>query len=283
LIRNERDARSRPADRPTGGELANIHKGSPEPPSPDPMLIGGFARVRWLGSVALALSVASCGGGGGGGGGSDTPKGIGLEDLNGDGVGTVLCFGDSITREVEDGPSADSLPPAPAGYSQRLQPELALKTTLPLIVIDDGSPGERTPAGLNRLRGDLQDTNPDYTILLEGTNDVENGHTDDALGNMQRMIDMVIADGATPLLGTITPSCCNHQNQRPEPAILFYNGQLRVMAMSDEVPLIDFYAGFTGGPQEPYDSTLGLIHVPEGLHPTPARYDVIAATAQKIF
>ena len=30
-------------------------------------------------------------------------------------------------------------------------------------------------------------------------------------------------------------------------------------------------------------STLGLIHVPEGLHPTPTGYDVMAATAQKIF
>jgi lysophospholipase L1-like esterase len=148
------------------------------------MLIRKFARVRWLGSVALALSVASCGGGGGGGGGSNTPKGIGLEDLNGDGVVTVLCFGDSITRGVGDGPSADSLPPSPAGYPQRLQPELAPKTTLPLVVIDDGNPGERTPAGVSRLRGDLRDTNPDYTILLEGTNDVEDGHTDDALGNM---------------------------------------------------------------------------------------------------
>jgi lysophospholipase L1-like esterase len=236
-----------------------------------------------LSSVALALSVASCGGGGGGGGGSNAPKGIGLEDLNGDGVVTVLCFGDSITRGVGDGPSADSLPPAPAGYPERLQPELAPKTTLPVVVIDDGKPGERTRAGLRRLRGDLQDTNPDYTILLEGTNDVESGHTDDALGNMQQMIDAVIADGAMPLLGTITPSCCSHKNQLPEPAILFYNDQLRAMAVNDSVPLIDFYSAFANGPEATYDSTLGLIHVPEGLHPTPTGYDVMAATAQKIF
>jgi hypothetical protein len=36
-----------------------------------------------------------------------------------------------------------------------LQPELAPKTTLPLVVIDDGSPGERTLAGLSRLRDDI--------------------------------------------------------------------------------------------------------------------------------
>jgi hypothetical protein len=47
--------------------------------------------------------------------------------------------------------------------------------------------------------------------------------------------------------------------------------------------LIDFYAAFANGPQASYDSTLGLIHIPEGLHPTPAGYDLMAVTAQKIF
>jgi lysophospholipase L1-like esterase len=243
-------------------------------------------RVGWTGVVALALCVAACGGGGGGGGGNsepNAPTGIGLEDLNMDGRVTVLCFGDSITRGVGDGPSADSLPPAPAGYPARLQPEFALKTTLPLVVIDSGNPGERTPDGVVRLRGQLESNHPDYTILLEGTNDVEDGHTDEALENMQRMIDAVIADGGMPLLGTITPSCCNHKNQLPQEAVFFYNDQLRAIALNNSIPLIDFYAAFTNGPEEPYDSTLGLIHVPEGLHPTPAGYDVMAATAQKIF
>ena len=131
--------------------------------------------------------------------------------------------------------------------------------------------------------GNLEANNPDYTILLEGTNDVEDGHTDEALENMQRMIDAVIADGSMPLLGTITPSCCNHKNQLPQEAVFFYNDQLRAIALNNSIPLIDFYAAFTNGPEEPYDSTLGLIHVPEGLHPTPTGYDVMAATAQKIF
>jgi hypothetical protein len=54
------------------------------------------------------------------------------------------------------------------------------------------------------------------------------------------------------------------------------------------LPLIDFYAAFTNGPgvngeDLPYDSTLGLIHVPEGLHPTPGGYDLMALTAEQIF
>jgi lysophospholipase L1-like esterase len=237
-----------------------------------------------MGVVALSLAVAACGGGGGGGGGEDnTPQGIGLEDLNLDGRVRILCFGDSITRGVGDGPSAESTPPAPAGYPARLQPLLAPETTLPLDVIDDGRAGERTNTGVSRLQRDVPLSHPDYVILLEGSNDVEDGHTRDALNNMQRMIDTVFANGAMPLLGTITPSCCNHKNQLPEGAILAYNNQLRAMAFNNSVSLIDFYAALAGGPQAPYDSTLGLIHIPEGLHPTPAGYDVMAVTAQKIF
>jgi len=243
----------------------------------------------------LAISVAACGGGGGGNGSGTSSSGssggsggggrgsIGLEDLNQDGRVVVLCFGDSITRGVGDGPAADSLPPSPAGYPERLEPLLIPETTLPLAVIDDGAPGERTPDGLPRLRRDLETSTPDYTIILEGTNDVEDGRADEALANIQRMIDSVFQQGGMPLLGTITPSCCNHQNQLPEDAIRFYNDQLRAIAANDSIPVIDFYAAFAGGPEASYDFNLGLIHVPEGLHPTPSGYDLMAATAQKIF
>ena len=179
---------------------------------------------------------------------------------------TVLCFGDSITRGVGDGPAADSLPPAPAGYPARLQPLLLPETKLPLTVIDDGKPGERTPDGLVRLRRDLERNTPDYTLLLEGTNDVEDGYTSRALANMQLMIDSVFQTGGMPLLGTITPSCCAHKNQLPEGAVIAYNDQLRAIALNDSIPIVDFYAAFTAGPNPgsnsdpdaPYDSTLSL-------------------------
>jgi lysophospholipase L1-like esterase len=238
-----------------------------------------------MGVFALSMAVAACGGGGGGGSddGGSAPRGIGLEDLNLDGRVRILCFGDSITRGVGDGPSAESTPPAPAGYPARLQPLLAPETTLPLDVIDGGRAGERTNTGVSRLQRDVPLNQPDYVILLEGSNDVEDGHTQDALGNMQRMIDAVFANGAMPLLGTITPTCCAHKNQLPEGAILAYNNQLRAMAFNNSIPVIDFYAELAGGPQAEYDSTLGLIHIPEGLHPTPAGYDLMALAAQEVF
>ena len=242
-------------------------------------------RTRWW-VVGLLPLVMACGGGGGGGGGS---KGIGLEDLNMDGKIVVLCFGDSITRGLGDGPSENSLPPAPAaGYPARLQQLLIPQAKVPVVVINDGNPGERTTGGLPRLRRDLPKNPSDYVILLEGTNDVEDGNARQAVANMQGMIEAVFANGAQPILATITPSCCAHRNQLPFGGEQFYNAQIRALAVGDMLPVIDFFAAFTNGPGPmgedlPYDSALGLIHVPEGLHPTPAGYDLMALTAQKLF
>jgi lysophospholipase L1-like esterase len=245
-------------------------------------------------ALALAFLLSACGGGGGGGDdasstGSGTASSgkaasVQLEDLNQDGKILLLAFGDSITAGVGDGPDADDFPRPLAGYPLRLQNLLGLQ------VINDGIPGEKTPTGLRRLARDLGSFSPDFVIILEGTNDLESGSVPDALQNIQSMIDSVFASGAQPLLGTITPSCCAHQHALPQEAIFFYNDQLRAMATSNSVPLIDFYAAFAGGPEASYpidgipvDGTPVLIHVPEGLHPTPAGYDLMAETARGIF
>jgi lysophospholipase L1-like esterase len=237
-------------------------------------------------ALALVFLLSACGGGGGGNSatGSGTASSgkagsVQLEDLNGDGKILLLAFGDSITAGVGDGPDATDFPQPPAGYPLRLQ------NLLGLPVINDGVPGERTPAGLPRLRRDLETVSPDFVIILEGTNDVEDGNADEALQNIQSMIDSVFASGGQPLLGTITPTCCNHRNQLPEDAVLFYNDQLRAIASNNSVHLIDFYSAFAGGPDVSYpvEGTPGLIHVPEGLHPVPAGYDLMAETARGIF
>ena len=247
----------------------------------------GSQRSRLSSAVAFLFVLSACGGGGSSG---DTSTSSGkassgkagsvqLEDLNNDGKILLMAFGDSITAGVGDGPDATDLPQPPAGYPLRLQ------NLLGLPVINDGDPGERTIEGLPRLRRDLETVAPDFVIILEGTNDVEDGDADEALDNIQSMIDSVFASGAQPLLGTITPTCCNHQNQLPEEAVLFYNDQLRMIAKNNSVQLIDFYSALAGGPEESYpvDGTPGLIHVPEGLHPTPSGYDLMATTARGIF
>ncbi len=191
----------------------------------------------------------------------------------------VLAFGDSITRGVGDGPRPGDTPPGSAGYPLRLQ------TLLGVTVINDGHSGERTTEGLLRLQRDVKDTHPDYAILVEGTNDLlvgEDRHR--AVDNMRSMIDAVRAAGAVPILGTIPPLCCDVESSRPQTATLaFYDEELRTLAANSGVGLIDFYSAFTGGREAAYDAARGLIHAPEGVHPTAAGYDVMAEAAREKF
>ena len=224
--------------------------------------------------VVVALVLAACSHENGG-----SPQQSTLEDVNHDGKIVILAFGDSITRGVGDGPRPGDTPPGSGGYPLRLQ------TLLGVTVINDGHSGERTIEGLPRLQRDVKDTHPDYAILVEGTNDLLVG--DDrhrAVENMRSMIDAVRAAGAVPLLGTIPPLCCDVERSRPQTAALgSYDEDLRTLAASSGVDLIDFYSAFTGGPVAAYDPDRGLIHAPEGVHPTAAGYDVMAEAAHKKF
>jgi lysophospholipase L1-like esterase len=153
-----------------------------------------MATIALLALTILAtLLPAACGG-------SHGHSGALLEDVNHDGKIVILAFGDSITRGVGDGPDPHDTPPAPAGYPSRL---------------------------LNLLRRSLAANNPDYAIILEGTIDVLSGATSRAVNNIQSMIDSVFSAAAVPILGTITPICCDTESRHPRSVILSYNDQLR--------------------------------------------------------
>ena len=240
-------------------------------------------------ACVVFVAVSACGGGGGGGDGGSS--GLGLQDLNLDGRIVVMCFGDSLTRGTGDGGSATATPRGDAGYPPRLHALLSpLQTELPLTVVNAGIPGEETPQGLRRLPRELFNNKPDYTILLEGPNDIEEGGLQRAVTNLQAMITSVIGGGSMPLIATLTPTCCNHRNSIPQGALFDINAQIRALAIGNMIPLVDFYVAFTGGDatlpggtEIPYDQNFGLIHVPEGLHATPPGYDLMAGVAAAVF
>lgn len=236
-------------------------------------------RNVWVrnGAIALlAVVVSACGGGGGGGGG------LGLDDLNEDGTIKLLAFGDSITRGVGDGEEALSRPPVEvAGYPARLQAILGVP------VVNQGRPGEESSSGRSRLADVLADDRPDYVILLEGVNDLLNGRSDaEIVDNLIGMVGIVIGAGAQPILATLPPTCCDRRFSQPESRIRSINARIVSFATVNMFPVIDFFSAFVPDPtltNPPYDSASGLVHVPEGLHPTPLGYDVMAATASEIF
>jgi len=201
---------------------------------------------------------------------------LALEDVNHDGKIVILAFGDSITRGVGDGPQPGNTPPGTGGYPPRLQQLLGV------TVINDGHSGERTTEGLLRLQRDVNDIHPDYAIILEGTNDLLGGEDSHrAVENMRSMIHEVRAAGAVAILGTVPPLCCDIESSHPPSATVAYDEELRALAADRGVDLIDFYSAFAGGPEATYDSGRGLIHSPEGVHPTAAGYDVMAEAARQ--
>ncbi len=223
--------------------------------------------------LVVALALATCSHGDRNGNSHSA-----LEDVNHDGHVVILAFGDSITRGVGDGPGPSDTPPGAAGYPVRLQKLLGV------TVVNDGSSGERTTEGLPRLQRDVTDTHADYAILLEGTNDLLGGESSSrAVDNMRSMIHSVRAAGAVPILGTITPFCCDIEKRHPRSATLAYNDALRALAASEGVTLVDFYGAYAGGPRAAYDASRGLLHVPEGIHPTAAGYDAMAEAARRAF
>ncbi len=223
--------------------------------------------------AALVTVFAACGGGGGGGG----PKGIGVSDLNGDGHVEILCFGDSITSGIGDNDGDEPGNPRNGGYPARLANLLGVN------VVNAGVAGEQTRPGRQRLPGVLSRNRADYVILLEGVNDLE-FFRDDTISNIDSMLDSIIASGALPVLGLMTPTCCTHSKTGADPVrIGNFNSALTQIALPKDVPVIDFHAAFVPGPLDEADPASGLIHVPEGLHPTPAGYDAMAAAAAEAF
>ena len=229
-------------------------------------------RIRMWTVVGLVSLLVACGGGGGGGSG-----GIGLEDIDGDGEIVILAFGDSITRGTGDGSSANQAPSGPAGYPVRLQESLGV------TVINQGKPGEQTREGKVRLGQVLSSTAADYVILLEGANDILNGRDSQAFDNLVDMVGMVFEAGAQPVMATLTPTCCNHETTNPPERVEALSTRIRDFAKQQRLPVIDFLRTFVPVEGVPYDETSGLIHVPEGLHPTPTGYDVMADAAASLF
>ena len=226
----------------------------------------GFRRL-----IVVALVLAAC----------NRDKGrsyLALEDVNHDGKIVLLAFGDSITRGVGDGPQPGDTPPGTGGYPPRLQKLLGV------TVSNDGNSGERTTEGLPRLQRDVVQIRPDYTVLLEGTNDILAGDdADRAIDNLRGMIHAVRTAGAVPILGTITPFCCETEKLRPRWATLAFDDALRKLAEDRGVTLIDFYSAFAGAHDALYEGSWGLIHAPEGVHPTAAGYDAMAAAIRRLF
>jgi len=128
--------------------------------------------------------------------------------------------------------------------------------------------------GVTRLPTVLPSEMPDVVLLLEGVNDVNNRRAaaiPDVASALHTMIGQARGRGAQVFLGTLLPerpgACRGYAPAFIPPA----NDQIRALAGTDNVPLIDLYAAF--GADAP-STLIGF----DGLHPTAAGYELIAQT-----
>ncbi len=141
-------------------------------------------------------------------------------------------FGDSITWGYYNKPNG--YPNTP--YEIYLEPKLDNEIR-PSEVPNSGVPGERTDAGVVRFPGVIASLDPQYVLIMEGTNDVKWQYpAQTTVNNLSAMIDIARAHGTIPLIATLPP--VSHTSNAPTRQ---RNDLIRSMAASKDVPLAEMY------------------------------------------
>lgn len=192
-----------------------------------------------------------------------------------------IAFGDSMTagEVVSEGFGGrfrtlmvDNSKSYPTDLSALLLARYTAQTGA-IFVENDGSSGEKTADGLQRLPTKIDGGRFQVLLLMEGVNDFPGYQT--ALGNMQQMIEYAKRRGLRVFVATVPP-----QNPNPQPlcypsdlganaaSVDPYNTALRSLASAENATLVDVNADFHGDVTTLIDC--------DGLHPTPAGYTQIA-------
>ena len=214
-------------------------------------------------------------------------------------VTDFVAFGDSITWG-EDGRLDASEPlglfrtrvrvsdPYPKLLEFYLQTRYASQA---IQVANEGQPGEPAggsgdsgPSGPTRARFDTTVVGGAYhaVLLMEGANDIGDGEDGiPAAVNGLNMIDDATSHGIRVFLATIPPEQPNPDpipfaREHAEAAVLAMNSQIRGLAASERVSLVDIYSAFPS-PDTNDLYALGLLSR-DGLHPLEGGYELIAHT-----
>ena len=201
-----------------------------------------------------------------------------------------VAFGDSITAG-EDGvsplmpwlptdfPGVVSMPSIitqSTAYPTVLQQQLAARYAAQTIVVANaGLPAEQAsgPETLTRFSQWVGSRTYESVLLMEGTNDIFGGDTTKipaAINNLRTMLRNAKNVGVRPYLATVPPmNPAGSRGRLGYAAVPPLNDQIRVLAASEAVTLVDVFVAF--------NNNMSLLAA-DGLHPNAAGYDVIAQT-----
>ncbi len=172
----------------------------------------------------------------------------------------IIGFGDSITQGwpfvTQTGNGRRT-----GGYEPKLE-TLFTDAGYSVRILNYGVAGETTTRGVRRIDDVLRSTNAEYILIMEGTNDANNGITTQAIiSNLRFMIDRARAHGVEPILATLTPD--ERLTFKRIPTVL--NPAIRELAREKKVMLCD-----------QYDALVDQNWSVDGFHPNNAGYQLMA-------
>jgi lysophospholipase L1-like esterase len=189
-------------------------------------------------------------------------------------VGTkLLAFGDSLTAGVISASRNLLIVSPPGSYPFQLQERLVSRYRLQTpIVVNEGNPGEfASDTGVQRFRSVLLANRPEIVLLMEGTNDLLVGGpgADAAMNALRAMILEAKSQNIRIALATIPPQRAGGLRNRDAVVQIIpgFNDRIRALAISENIPLVDVFAGMQAD-----DSLIGI----DDLHMTLHGYDVMA-------
>ena len=201
----------------------------------------------------------------GGTSGSRTASGD-LPLRNDDGtVGPIVALGDSLTADLRD-TDASGARLYESWYVRALAAEPRL-----VSAFTAGIPGDTTTDMLARFPGDVAAWSPRVVVVLGGTNDLEAGRTtEQVLGTLEQLVELVRDLGATPVLGTVPPRTDGDYAER----VADLNAAIRAAGEDSGTTVIDFFSVLTDGGDGWRPGFTA-----DGLHPTAAAADAMAELA----
>ena len=189
---------------------------------------------------------------------------------------TAFTFGAAASeRQIERQILTASIN-VPTSYPAKLQ--TLLTNTYPAqspSVLNEGAAGEGVGDGMQRMPAVLAADGPQVVLLAEGINDIDPNNFPSTMSyvvsGLRTMIHQVRGAGAQVFLATFLPERAGACRAGRAGVIVSANNEIRSLAVSENVPLVDLYVAFGG------DASPTLIGF-DGLHPTVAGYELIAQT-----
>jgi acyl-CoA thioesterase-1 len=198
----------------------------------------------------------------------------GLQILRAEPPIRIVCLGDSVTKAVRPGVTADET------FCAVLERQLRASGH-DIAVINSGIGGNTTADGLARFESEVLAHEPTFVVIMFGLNDswIDDGQTrsrltvDQYRNNLAHMVRRLRDRGVHPILMTPNPAIAPTYPATRNVTLKAYVDAVRELAQRETLPLVDVYRCFAEMAIEGVE--LNNLFT-DAMHPNPAGQKLIA-------